>query len=291
VKRCPTCNKTFSDRNLSFCIDDGTPLAPVDDPMDEVTVVSPSAGSSTSRSTQSSTEENEGTIPPYQPPGSYTSPNSATPKRKVWAWILGLLLLLVLVIAAMGAIAWFYLEPLKYVTANTNTSDNNTNTRSNTNANVNRNGNSNRGLDNSNSNQTHDNQNDNSDDTGATPAPADEAAVLADLTNLEHEWTVANINADKKKLMRILADDYVGTSSDGRTQGKAAYLREIERDTAIQKWEFDDLKVNLKGDRATLTGAIHFTIENEDRPFRFVDKFVWRDGRWQATGSEVSQAE
>jgi len=47
--------------------------------------------------------------------------------------------------------------------------------------------------------------------------------VLQDLTDLEHEWTVANINADKKKLDRILADDYVGASADGTPQGKAEY--------------------------------------------------------------------
>jgi hypothetical protein len=282
VKRCPTCNKTFTDRNLSFCIDDGTPLVPVDpvdDPSDEVTVVSPSAGAA-SRSAGPSTVEGEGTVPPYQPPGTYNPPDVATAKRRVWPWILGLLLLLGLVIAGMGAVAWFYLRPLKYVTANTNTA--------NSNPNVGRGDNGNWNLDNSNSNSSHGNQNvnDNSDET-ELPAPTDEAAVLADLTNLEHEWTVANINADKKKLSRILADDYVGTS-EGRSQGKAEYLKTIERDTTTEKWEFDDLKVSLTGDRATLTGIVRFRIRNQDVAFRFVDKFVWRDGRWQATSSEVT---
>ena len=40
VRRCPTCNKTFADRNLAFCIDDGTPLVPVIEDADEVTRVS-----------------------------------------------------------------------------------------------------------------------------------------------------------------------------------------------------------------------------------------------------------
>ena len=35
-----------------------------------------------------------------------------------------------------------------------------------------------------------------------TPPPTDQEQVLAQLTNLEQEWTVANINADKKKLDR-----------------------------------------------------------------------------------------
>lgn len=292
MKRCPTCNQTFTDRNLSFCIEDGTPLVPVDDSPDEVTVVSPSAGEAARRSagatgaTGPSTVGGEGTAPPYQPPGAYSPPGVPPgidpPKRRVWPWILGLLLLLILVIGGMGAVAWFYFQPLKYVTANTNTS--------NINANVDRGDNANWNLNNSNSNSSEGNQNvnDNSDAAEATPAPTNEAAVIADLTNLEHEWTVANINADKKKLNRILADDYVGTPAEGRSHGKAEYLRTIERDTTIEKWEFDDLKVSLKGDRATLTGILRQRIRSQDVAYQFVDKFVWRDGRWQATGSEVT---
>jgi len=281
VKRCPTCNKTFTDRNLSFCIEDGTPLVLVDDSPDEVTVVSPSAGEAANRTAGPASGVGEETVPPYQPPGSYAPPGVPPGKRRVWPWILGLLLLLILVIAGMGTVAWFYLQPLKYITTNTNTS--------NINANVDRGDNANRNLNNSNSNSTDGNQNinDNSDAAEATPAPTNEAAVLADLTNLEHEWTVANINADKKKLDRILADDYVG-SAEGRSHGKAEYLRTIERDTTIEKWEFDDLKVSLKGDRATLTGILRQRIRSQDEAYRFVDKFVWRDGRWQATGSEVT---
>ena len=293
MKRCPTCNKTFTDRNLSFCIDDGTPLAPIDDPPDEVTVVSPSASRSAGAAGPSPAG-GAGSVPPYQPPGAYAAPGSLPSKRRVWPWILGLLLLLVLVVVGMGTVAWFYFQPLKYITANTNSSNGNANVDRSDNANVNanagRSGNTNWNPGNSNSHSTDGNQNvnDNSDASETTPAPTNETAVLADLTNLEHEWTVANINADKRKLNRILADDYVGTSAEGRSQGKAEYLRTIQRDTAIQKWDFDDLEVSLKGDRVALKGIIHLTIENQDVAYRFVDKFVWRDGRWQATGSEVT---
>ena len=278
MKRCPTCNRTFTDRNLSFCIEDGTPLVPVDNPPDEVTVVSPSAGAAANRSVGPQPGGSEETVPPYQPPGSYGRP-VATPKRRIWPWILGLLLLLFLVIVGMGAMAWFYFQPLKYITANSNTSDSN--------ANADR-GDSNSNTRNSNSNSIVENQNSGSDAADETPAPTDQAEVLSDLTNLEHEWTVANINADKKKLNRILADDYVETSPEGRSKGKAEYLSTIERDTTIEKWEFEDLKVNLEGDHATLTGIIRLRISNQDAAYRFVDKFVWRDGRWQATDSKVT---
>ena len=164
---------------------------------------------------------------------------------------------------------------------------------SNYNANVEQRDNHNSNLNGSNSDPAeNEDSNDNSGPQDTTPPPTDEKEVLADLTDLEHEWTVANINADKKRLNRILADDYVGTT-EGKVQGKAEYLKTIERDTSIQKWDFEDLKVSLKGDRATLTGIISLEVkdqqgQNQPVAYRFTDKFVWRDGRWQATGSEVT---
>jgi hypothetical protein len=161
------------------------------------------------------------------------------------------------------------------------------------NANLNeRNLNANSAVDNSNANAN--SAADNSRDT--TPPPANQEEVLQQLTDLEQEWTVANINADKKKLDRILADDYVGSTADGKPQGKAEYLRTATRDTAIQKWNFEDLKLSLKADRVTLNGTINLNVrnergENQELAFTFTDKFVWRDGRWQATGSEVKPAQ
>lgn len=268
MKRCPTCNKTFSDPKLSFCIDDGTPLV-IDTSADETTLVSPSV------SEHSTSPPSEPL--PYQPPGSYV-PQYQGGKRKVWPWILIILAIAVIGLAALGVVSAILLPNILRARANQNNSS--------VNANVNQRRNSNL---NSNSSPDNENASVNDETKESTPAPTDEAVVLADLTDLENEWTVANINADKKKLDRILADDYVGTLSDGASQGKADYLRTIERDDTIQKWEFEDLKVNLKGDRATLTGVVNLQIQNEEQAFRFTDKFVWRDGRWQATSSEVSR--
>ena len=98
---------------------------------------------------------------------------------------------------------------------------------------------------------------------------------------------MANINADKEKLERILADDYVGTSSEGKTQGKAEYIKTIQRDSQVQKWDFEFLNLSLRGDRATLSGTVRLLLQDREVTYHFTDKFVWRDGRWQATGSEV----
>ncbi|HWN08567.1 MAG TPA: nuclear transport factor 2 family protein [Pyrinomonadaceae bacterium] len=281
MKRCPTCKKTFTDRNLSFCIDDGTPLLPVEElpesPDDEQTVVTPSAGSPSYSSTTPA--------PEYQAPGSYAPPGmppTQNGKRRAWPWVIGIIVLLLLALAGLGIAAATFIPSILRATQENN-------------ANVNANVNSNDSIETSANSNAEQFQSNTNDWNGVeTAPPTSETDVLSVLTDLEHEWTVANINADKKKLNRILADDYVGTTFDGKSQGKADYLRTIERDTAIQRWEFEDLKVSLLGDRATLTGVLRLEVQNQRGEigpvaFRFADKFVWRNNRWQAVGSEVKQ--
>lgn len=253
MKRCPTCNRTYTDPNLSYCVDDGTPLT-TKVVEDESTVVSPSA-----------TERNDDwnaaayRVPAYVPPGK-----APEKRRKVWPWVVGLVSAFLLgVVGLMIAAAIFvprYVRSRQADQPVVVTTDTNTNETTET-------------------------------ETPNTPPPTDETQVLAQLTDVENEWTVANLNADKQKLDRILADDYVGPSAAGDLQGKQEYIDTIERDTTVEKWQFDDLKVLLSGDRATLTGKITYVTQGQEAVFDFTDKFVWRDGRWQATGSEVKRRE
>ena len=270
MKRCPTCQKTYTDKNLSYCIDDGTPLVPIAVDEDETVV-------SRKQSTSSSTQSDDWNAP-YRPPGAYIPPQ--TSKRKVWPWVLGIVALLVIVAVGLGIAAVVFLPSLTRRTANSNQNsierpNRNTNTEAPPAAN---------------SNTATPNSNSDAPANTNTDAPTDKEVVLAQLTDLEQEWTVANINADKKKLDVILADDYVGPGASGGMEGKRDYIRNIQRDRSIQKWDFQDLKVTLRGDRATLTGKVLLTRDSGEEVYEFIDKFVWRDGRWQATGSVVTRA-
>jgi ketosteroid isomerase-like protein len=290
VKRCPTCKKTFTDPNLSFCIDDGTPLlsvvGPVETDADEATVVKPSAAAPESESAEPSSASDD-PVPAYQPPGTYIPRDySGQPgqqrKPRTWMWIFGFFAIVLILIGVLGVVAAIYGPNLLRAAANKNDVgprvDSNPN-RPNTNSG-------------SNAATPNETANENSDAEDTTPPPTDKVKLLPDLKDLEDEWTVANINADKKTLNRILADDYVATI-EGKTQGKADYLKTIERDTAIQHWEFEDLKATLNGDRASLTGVLRLEVKDQqgqdrEAAYHFTDKFVWRDGRWQAIGSEVT---
>ena len=93
MKRCSTCNRTYTDPTLSFCIEDGTPLTPINS-ADETTVFSPRE------------------VTPYQPPGSYVPPGGEGRKRRVWPWVLGIggAFLLGIVAISIAAAPWAQAE-------------------------------------------------------------------------------------------------------------------------------------------------------------------------------------
>ena len=258
MKRCSTCNRTFTDPNLRFCIDDGTPLTDVE-PDDAATVVTPR-----------NTPDDSWNAVAYQPPRSYVpSGGEVRKRRRAWPWLVGLagaFFLGILVIAIAGAMMLPRItRQIKQAESNANRRAENANTAPETNSNT------------------------NSTEHVEAPAPTDHDQVLTQLKDIENEWTVANLNADKKKLDQILADDFVGEGPDGQPQSKADYIRTIRRETRINKWEFGNLKVMLTGDRATLTGTVTFSTDDQKVAYDFTDKFVWRDGRWQSTSSVVKE--
>jgi len=266
MKRCSTCDRTYTDPNLSFCIDDGTPLTPVETE-DDTTVVRPRGN-----------EDDEWNAVAYRPPGSYVPPGTEVkPRRRLWPWIVGIAGAFILGILAIS-VAAVILAP-RLMRQNQRAGGNvnqpsNSNTAQNSNSNI-------AETSNANSNST--------EHAGSSP-PTDREQVLTQLKDVETEWTIANLNGDKKKLDRILADDYVGQAGeDGELETKAQYIETIERNTDVQKWEFSDLKLTLAGDRATLSGIITYFVDDRSVSFDFTDKFVWRDGRWQATAATIKQ--
>jgi len=208
----------------------------------------------------------------YQPPRSYVPPVTERKRRRAWPWLVGIAGAFILGIVVIG-IAATMLAPritqrIKQAESNLNRRAENSNTAP--------------------APETNSNTNATTENVDA-PVPTDHEQVLTQLKDIENEWTVANLNADKKKLDRILADDFVGEGPDGQPQTKSEYIRTIQRDSGIDKWEFGNLKLALTGDRATLTGTITFFADDKKAAFDFTDKFVWREGRWQSTGSVVKQ--
>ena len=89
MKRCPKCRRRYSDDSLSFCLDDGFPLAPESD--SDPTLISPTVPA-----------------PPLTPPwpgiGSSPPRSAQSPSR----WILFAAIVLLAVMLGGGAVAFLY---------------------------------------------------------------------------------------------------------------------------------------------------------------------------------------
>jgi hypothetical protein len=147
MKRCPTCNRTFTDQTLSFCTEDGTPLVqsqvPADDP--EATLVLPSSSSSPGSSREAGAAgSGQGTIDSdrnasaYQPPGQF-APAASVTKRRVWPWVVGVVVLLLIAVAGIGFAAVVVVPRMLRAAANENNANFNANSNANTEGNTNAN--------------------------------------------------------------------------------------------------------------------------------------------------------
>lgn len=160
MKRCPTCNRTYADLSLNFCLDDGTPLtsgaAPTTDlnatirypPQRDTSEPPPTEIYRPAPTAAPPPPPQPTSPPPSQPPPPHWTPLPAQPAKKsraIW-WILGGLAA-VLVIGVGLVVMIIALTSLGSNTnsnrANANTRDPNRNANISANANVNANANAN----------------------------------------------------------------------------------------------------------------------------------------------------
>ena len=142
MKRCPTCNRTYTDLSLNFCLEDGTPLTADAPPVDPNATIRYPAARDTSEPPpteiyrpQPQVSPRPTTPPPPPPSPQWTPPPAAPPRKKsnaVW-WILGGLAALVVI----GAGLVVMIIALASLGSNGNTNNLNANTRNeNRNSNV-----------------------------------------------------------------------------------------------------------------------------------------------------------
>jgi hypothetical protein len=148
MKRCPQCNRTYTDDALSFCLDDGSPLVGTAAPSSfdpGATVQYPSSRETTPQPTIAYPSQpampppQHPSAPPPPPPAWSPMPPSAPQKRSVWPWLLGIGA--VLVFMGIGVVI------LIFAIASVTNSNNNNNTNSNSNRQANRNTNRNTNSD------------------------------------------------------------------------------------------------------------------------------------------------
>jgi Domain of unknown function (DUF4440) len=302
MKRCPTCQSTYTDDSLSFCLTDGATLLDAASFNPQATL--PNEFQTTLRDENRATlsEDHQPTLQypqqhvsdvpnrvnpgRAQPPAGWNSPawRPAVPQhapqlrpRNSTPWMVGGLLFLFLVgviavwaiIASRKSSGETAARPLIESGNNHNQVANNTNG-----APENRNA----------------SQNVNHSGTDVDTAPTDPELVLTQLTALEYEWNDANIKGNKAAVRRLLADEFRGVGADGSVKNKEELISTLKPEPSIASLRLSDLKISLAGGTVVLTGLnTAKSTRGQVLRFRFTDTFLWRDGRWQAISSQASQ--
>lgn len=111
---------------------------------------------------------------------------------------------------------------------------------------------------------------------------------------LEEVWAAAVERNDVEFVNAILADEYVSTYEDGSQGDKAKELALVkEFNQRIDESTIKDFTVRTYGDTAivrfarTMVGPRNGV--RHEVTFRYIDVFVWRDGRWQCVTSQSTR--
>lgn len=300
MKHCPTCQSTYTDDSLVYCLTDGATL--VDSRIPNPRATLPDEFQTALRDEHRATlkDENQQAFPypaarPLNPPtlavpppantphGGWNSPPPQlwTPQRPQPAPALRQRNLTPWIISAVAAFLLAVVITFLAVNSSRSAASENANlsvVQGNTNNEV------------ANHNQSAPPRNKNQNSSDLDTPPTDPDVVLSQLTALEYEWNNANIKGDKAAVRRIVADEFRGVGADGKVANKEEMLADMTPNPHIVSLTLSDLKISLVGDTVVLTGLNTAKVKGGGvYKFRFTDTFLWRDRRWQAISSQASQ--
>jgi ketosteroid isomerase-like protein len=114
------------------------------------------------------------------------------------------------------------------------------------------------------------------------------------LMQLERDWDAAFRRRDVAFIEGILAEEFVATYSDGSRGNRDEELsRAANFDRQIDSSTLDEFIVKIYGDTAVVWMSQHLVGPSQGKPlaitFRYVDVFVFRDGRWQCVASQSTR--
>jgi Domain of unknown function (DUF4440) len=116
----------------------------------------------------------------------------------------------------------------------------------------------------------------------------------AALAQIQQDLAQAWVSGDRTTIERIISPEWRSTGPDGRSSDRAAVIGDVfeRRVHRIRRLEIDDVRVQVFGDAAVVTGRTHGIGDFAGTPYdvviRFTDTFVRRASQWQAVASHSS---
>ena len=118
--------------------------------------------------------------------------------------------------------------------------------------------------------------------------------MTAKIKELESRWEATLLSHDTSAIEKTVADDFIGTSSSGKTGDKATLLDAAKRDTnTYTSAVSSDMTVRLFGTNvAVVTGIAKETGKTKagktfSHSYRFTDTWVERNGEWQCVAAHA----
>ncbi len=114
------------------------------------------------------------------------------------------------------------------------------------------------------------------------------------LIQLERDWDEAFHRKDVAFVEDVLAEEFMATYGDGTRVDRAQELEMIATfNLQIDSSTVDDFTVNLYDDAAVVWFTQHLVGPSQGQTleltYRYMDVFVFRDGRWQCVASQSTQ--
>jgi ketosteroid isomerase-like protein len=117
--------------------------------------------------------------------------------------------------------------------------------------------------------------------------------AVSKIVAMEHVWAQAYVIKDPRALAAILDDAFVCVTSDGKVLSKADILADVKTSTG-QQFLTEAMMVHLHGDTAIVTGSFQTKGVERGKPYarreRFVDTWIYKNGRWISITTMVSLA-
>lgn len=117
-------------------------------------------------------------------------------------------------------------------------------------------------------------------------------SVESELEQMELDWEKALVSHDATVLRRIIADDWLETSWDGTSFGKAKAIADLSASTP-ESVVMDPVMVRVFGDVAIVTtGDTEKSTDigdNGTAHYVWTDVYLQRDGRWQVISTQGSK--
>ena len=114
------------------------------------------------------------------------------------------------------------------------------------------------------------------------------------LIQLERDWDEAFRSKDVAFVDNVLAEEFMATYGDGTRVDRAQELEMIATfNLQIDSSTVDDFTVNLYDDAAVVWFTQHMVGPSQGQTleltYRYMDVFVFRDGRWQCVASQSTK--